>query len=396
MKAIGRKMLAWALSVLLVAGCCLVAGVPKDRVSAEISGDYTYFLQENGTAMIAGYNGSEEEVEIPRELGGYVVSLIDSYAFYNQSGITRVVIPDSVTSIETLAFYGCTGLVEVTIPDSMVYIAGSAFEGCTSLAEITIPNSVTDIGNSAFEDCTDLAEITLPNSDISIGQYAFRNTAYYNLQEHWDNGVLYLDNHLLEASQDLVGTYTVWPGTRTIASYAFSYCTGLTEVTLPDSVTSIGSSAFQSCTGLIKITLPDSVTNIGNWAFSYCTSLTEFTIPDSVTGIGHSAFYDCAGLTSIIIPASVTNIGFDVFSGCDDLTIYASIGSYAQTYADGNNITFFALEDLNQDGQINVLDTMTLVSAIIRYTTTPTMDFNADGLVDVLDVMTLARVAVDQ
>jgi hypothetical protein len=85
-------------------------------------------------------------------------------------------------------------------------------------------------------------------------------------------------------------------------------------------VTSIVDSAFYQCTGLTSITIPDSVTSIGNYAFYACSGLTSVTLPDSVTSIGDYAFYACSGLTSVTLPDSVTSIGFESFSGCTSLT----------------------------------------------------------------------------
>ena len=114
-----------------------------------------------------------------------------------------------------------------------------------------------------------------------------------------------------------------------IGKEAFFNCTGLTEITIPDSVTSIGGRAFSGCTSLTEITIPDSVTSIESGTFFGCTSLTEITLPDSVTDIegqyydGYSyygAFSGCTSLTEITIPDSVTSIGECVFSGCTGLT----------------------------------------------------------------------------
>jgi len=105
-----------------------------------------------------------------------------------------------------------------------------------------------------------------------------------------------------------------------IEDYAFSSCTGLTNITIPDSVTYIGYHAFRGCTGLTSITIPNSVTYIGDSAFSGCTGLTSITIPNSVTSIEDYAFYGCTGLTSIIIPNSVTSIGDYAFEYCTGLT----------------------------------------------------------------------------
>ena len=97
-------------------------------------------------------------------------------------------------------------------------------------------------------------------------------------------------------------------------------CVNLTEVTIPDSVTSIDDNAFHGYNNLTSITIPDSVTSIGSEAFYGCTNLTSVTISNGVTSIGDSAFYGCSSLTSVTIPNSVTSIGEYAFNGCDSLT----------------------------------------------------------------------------
>lgn len=109
----------------------------------------------------------------------------------------------------------------------------------------------------------------------------------------------------------------------TIGLEAFDGRTGLTSITIPDSITSISRDAFNNCTGLMSITIPNSVTSIGVSVFNGCTALTSVTIPDSVTSIGGYAFYGCTGLISITISDSVTEIGSDAFTDCDSIqTIY--------------------------------------------------------------------------
>ena len=126
-----------------------------------------------------------------------------------------------------------------------------------------------------------------------------------------------------------------------IGSEAFSWCPGLTSVTIPNSVTSIGNYAFQNCSGLTSVTIPNSVTSIGDYAFQYCIGLTSVTIGNSVTSIGNSAFYYCYKLTSVTIPNSVTSIGSEAFSGCSGLTSVTipnsvtSIGNSAFCYCSG-------------------------------------------------------------
>ena len=100
---------------------------------------------------------------------------------------------------------------------------------------------------------------------------------------------------------------------------AFRGCTGLTSVTIPNSVTSIGYGAFYQCSGLTSVNIPEDVTSIGEDAFSGCSGLTSLTIPNSAS-IGKNAFAGCSGLTSITIPSSWSSIGYGVFAGCTGLT----------------------------------------------------------------------------
>ncbi|MBP3590950.1 MAG: leucine-rich repeat domain-containing protein, partial [Clostridia bacterium] len=106
---------------------------------------------------------------------------------------------------------------------------------------------------------------------------------------------------------------------KTIYQEAFKN-TAITEVIIPNSVTSIGNSAFYDCSSLTSVTIGDSVTSIGNSAFRDCSGLTSVTIGDSVTLIGNSAFSGCDSLTSVTIGDSVISIGNSAFSGCDSLT----------------------------------------------------------------------------
>ena len=126
---------------------------------------------------------------------------------------------------------------------------------------------------------------------------------------------------------------------------------GCKTTTIPNSITSIGNSAFSGCSGLTSITMPNSVTSIGERAFYGCFSLTSITIPNSVTSIGDDAFYDCSGLTSITIPNSVTSIEESAFKGCRGLTSITipnsitSIGYQAFSGCDG--LTSIVVESSN-------------------------------------------------
>ena len=134
-------------------------------------------------------------------------------------------------------------------------------------------------------------------------------------------------------------TKVVIPNSVTsIEGYAFKNCTSLTSIDIPNSATSISHHAFQGCTGLTSIAIPNSVTSIEGYVFMGCSSLTSITIPNSVISIEEFAFAGCSSLTSLNIPNSVTSIESSAFAGCTNLTIYCEQGSYAETFANTNNI----------------------------------------------------------
>lgn len=106
---------------------------------------------------------------------------------------------------------------------------------------------------------------------------------------------------------------------RVINETAFSGCSNLTSIILPEDLWIIEECAFYKCSNLTSITLPGSLTSIGRDAFSNCSSLTSITIPNSVTSIGERAFWECSNLTSITIPNSVTSIGDNAFIYCNNV-----------------------------------------------------------------------------
>ena len=322
-------------------------------------------------------------------------------AFYGCSMLTSVTIPDSATSIGSYAFYGCSGLASITIPDGVTSIGYEAFYGCTGLTSVTIGASVESIGSSAFRDCYKLVEVYSKSSlDITAGSTSNGYVGYYAKNVYTEEGGSWLtdtsdgyrflydgtNGYLMgyygnQTELTLPASFTAYDGTKIteygLYDYAFYNCSGLTSITIPDSVTSIGSYAFYNCSGLMSITIPAGVTSIGYEAFYGCTGLTEinwnavsvadfasdsnvfynagtagagiavtfgesvekipaylFYISDlsyrpniksvitgsGVTSIGYEAFYGCTGLTSVTIGASVESIGSYAFSYCTGLT----------------------------------------------------------------------------
>ena len=127
---------------------------------------------------------------------------------------------------------------------------------------------------------------------------------------------------------------TIPNGVKSIGIGVFYDCSGLTSVVIGNSVTSIEGNAFQNCSGLTSITIPNRVTKIGGYAFQGCSRLTSITIPEGVTNIESGAFQACSGLTSITIPNGVTSIGWGMFQGCSGLTSI-TIGSGVRNIAIG-------------------------------------------------------------
>ena len=294
-------------------------------------------------------------------------------------------IPNSVTSIGGSAFSGCSGLTSVTIPNSVTSIGDYAFSYCSGLTSVTIGNSVTSISSNAFSNCSGLTSVTFHCQNIgtwfsgftSIEEVHIGNEVSSISKDAWSGcssltavhisdlaawcGIDYtnasgnplsLAGHLYLNSQEV--TDLVIPNSvTTIKPGTFTGCKGLTSVTIPNSVTSIGQSAFVNCSGLTSVTIPSSVTSIGNYAFARCSGLTGISvdaanpvydsrngcnaiietasgtlkagcmntvIPEGVTAIADFAFYDCTLLPSIDIPEGVTSIGYAAFGCCNWLT----------------------------------------------------------------------------
>lgn len=216
------------------------------------------------------------------------IKSIEESAFTDCNNLIAITIPNSVKEIGPGTFWRCKNLKTATLPNNLTNIADGLFGGCTNLTEITIPDSVTTIGNSAFEGCDSLKEIMIPNNVINISDNVFSGCNnlknFYceanNINYHAEQGILYekKENGFVLKAYPLGRTneiYTIKNGVIGIAENAFSTCSKLVEIILPNSVTQIGEYAFSGCNHLTKITIPNSITNIGQGIFSVCNNLTD-------------------------------------------------------------------------------------------------------------------------
>ena len=247
-----------------------------------------YEQLEDGSYAVSGYDGDSGEVLIPLTWKGQPVTAIGDEAFYNCSGLTSITIPDSVASIGDGAFYNCSGLTSVTIG-----------------------NGVTSIGDLAFRGCSGLTSIFVNKEN---GKYMVKN------------------NCLIDASTAtlVLGCQTsVIPTDGSVTSIgndAFSGCSGLTDITIPDSVTSIGGSAFFNCDGLKSVTIPDSVTYVGSDAFGSCDSLV-YNKYDNAYYLGNATNKyvvlvkaTSTSVTSCTINGNCKIVAQLAFSFCNELT----------------------------------------------------------------------------
>ena len=292
--------------ILPFIGISLTTRNKAETVFGAIFG-YTSDKAEN--MICQKYGKSEEDCAyyyIPSSLRKITITNIETipdYAFYNCSFLTEINIPSSVNNIGSYAFYNCSNLKNIKIPNSVTKINAGTFGGCESLTGVVLPQNVTSIGAYAFSGCGRLKELIMQKDVKSIGDYAF--------------------------SRSGLTSVTIPDSIGLIEDCTFNGCINLVEVKIPDSITSIGDSAFRDCGALRTITIPHSVETIGNHAFS-ASGLTSVTIPNSVRSIEDCAFSWCKSLVQVIIESGVSYIGgsmFDYSSKLKSISIPSSITS---------------------------------------------------------------------
>lgn len=288
------------------------------------------------------------------------VKRIGQSAFNDCTSLASITIPSSVTRIDDHAFIRCYGLTSIIIPEGVPEIESSTFAFCTSLASVTIPNSVTSIGESAFRSCSSLTNITIPDSVTSIGNYAFdRCSGLTNVTIN--NGVKTIGADAFSFC-DSLASITIPSSVTSIGNNAFGNSTNITDVYIYDiqkwwdiSFVSYYSNPIYSSNTrnlhilddkgneVTELVVPDSVTSIDRDMCRGLTSITNITIPSSVTEIGVNAFVNCTNLTSVRFESTTPpSFGSYVFDTSNDaLVIYVPEES-VQAYKRATNLVVFA------------------------------------------------------
>ncbi|MDE6505283.1 MAG: leucine-rich repeat protein [Clostridia bacterium] len=328
----------------------------------EVTANGVWKAVKTGSALIDDkiepHNTSVISLTIPSS-----VTEIGEYGFSAFTNLKSITFHDNITKIGKYAFGGCESLEALKLPENLEEIGENAFSHCSAVKAVVIPDSVEELGNYAFNYCTALEEITLgANTHISnsLGEIfsgcnnlTALNVSENNKQFRSENNCI-IRNYGSDIDEYLaLGCKTsVIPNSVTIISpYAFYNCKGITQITLPDSVTKIrsnafsgsgitginlanivelGSSAFEYCENLKTLTIPAAIEEIPNYLCNGCTSLEKVTIESGIAKIGHAAFNGCDKLNTVNIPASVVYFDNLVFGYCKNLKNINFGGTKAQ------------------------------------------------------------------
>ena len=326
------------------------------------------------------------------------VTTIGDYAFKNCTAMSAFYLYSGLETIGKGAFMNCRnmlGLGNNDLGNKLTTIGDSAFMDCGKLDRLILGYAMQSIGKAAFAGCEGITSLTCKAevppavgdstcfasfADQATLKVGFLALPRYKTAEHWDrfkvhetftdglNGIFYQiegdqatvtyrdksynsysgDVVIPEAFENDGMTYHV----VAIGDNAFKGSTGLTGVTIPETVTSIGNDAFEGCSSLTRVTIPASVTGIGDRAFSK-SGITEMTIPSSVTSIGDSAFA-YSRMVSFTLSEGFTSTGAHMLEGCQQLTT-VNLPESLTTIAAGTFINCYQLTGIDLPRGLKVI-----------------------------------------
>ena len=245
-------------------------------------GDFTYkSLVTNPKSVQITSAVCKDIVTIPATVSyqgdTYKVTRINTDVYKNCTTLTQITLPNSLKQIGSSAFSGCINLTNLVLPSSLESISTFSFSGCDSLTEIVIPNSVSTIKERAFQSCENLTDVTLSENLEIINEAVFRFCKKLKSINIPDN--------ITSIGQD-----------------AFENCNVLESINFNSSskLSEIKSGAFQSCTSLQNFIIPN-VSIVGDYAFRGCSTITEINLPNSITSLGKEVFSFCSSLLAFFL-----------------------------------------------------------------------------------------------
>lgn len=276
---------------------------------------------------------------------------IGEYAFA-LSPFTTIKLPEGLETLGQCAFISCPQLTSLNIPGSVKKIPYELCHNDAKLVNITLNEGTTSIGTAAFHGLRNLKSFTIPST---VTEIVGNPISYTGVRDDKlvckspefiaENGILYSkDRTRLISYNNSANTFNVPAGIKEISAYAFADAVGqtLTEVTLPDGVTTLGTAAFGWCNKLKSINLPSSITTLEEQVFDYCSSLRKIEIPEGIKEIKRESFYYCKMLNNVKLPESLQILGQTAFGYCsqvDSIALPANVKKIGQrAFADCNKL----------------------------------------------------------
>ncbi len=270
--------------------------------ASQTSGDYEYTVS-GGTVTLTAYNGKDAVPKIPTSIGGNKVTAIGRECFRGNAKITKINVPEGITSIGDYAFEACSSATSLTLPSTLKTIGKAAFSGDAQIEKIVIPGSVSKIGDGAFLYCRNAQSITGGEGLTELGQFVFAGCEFASKVD------------LSKASQ-----------LKALPDRSFCNCMSLFDVKLPDSIETVGKRAFSYCSALGNLEFGPNVKTVGDYAFEKCSGLTELSFEGGEgLKIGNHEFHanDGAVQVHLILPNN-TVITDTTFSGTKLGGVYVS------------------------------------------------------------------------
>lgn len=308
-------------------------------------------------------DATDTDLKVPAYHLGMPVTAVDPYAFYGNSHLKSLRLPEGIRSIGAKAFCGCYNMVSVDFPNSLERIGSGAFGSCASLKELALPETLQLIEPDAFSGLAALEKIKVDGYSgkyYSMDQCLIRKgdktlvLGCKNSQIPTSGSVTTIGKGAFDGCSGLTAL-SLPSRVNTIEEYAFRNCTGLSTATLNCAVTVLPDSAFEGCTALTQVTLPANLQQICKRAFRQCTVLQEIQIPQGVELIGESAFAYCSSLASLKLPAGMKQVEKELLAGCKALTSL-QLPEKVSTVAEKAFYNCTALRSVSFGGAVTFID----------------------------------------